>query len=93
MFATARWASFVSRSGVGLAVATIQNFIHTMPVGVLPGQTSGRRVPLIYGQPYGRLPYGRFPDSFFFPFLEIFLSFSEKNKFKQFFYESKKFSK
>ena len=26
-----------------------------------------QRVPLIYGQPYGRLPYGRFPDSIFFP--------------------------
>ena len=45
----------------------------------------GWRVPLIYGQPYGRLPYGRFPDSIFFTFLENFLSFSEKNKFRHFF--------
>ena len=39
---------------------------------------------LIYGQSYGRLPYGRFSDSFF-SFLEKNLSFSEKNKFRYFF--------
>ena len=50
------------------------------------------RVPLIYGHPYGRLPYGRFSDNTFFPFLETFLSFSEKNKFRHFFYEAKKIS-
>ena len=38
------------------------------------------RVSLIYGQPYGRLLYGRSPDCFFFPFLEFFLSFSDFRK-------------
>ena len=36
---------------------------------------------IIYGQPYGRLPYGRFPDIIFFPFLEFFLSFSDFRNF------------
>ena len=58
----------------------------------LLGLGAPRRVPLIYGQPYGKLPYSRFPDSIFFPFLEIFLSFSEKNKFRHFFMSQNNFS-
>ena len=39
------------------------------------------RVWLFYGQPYGRSPYGRFSDSNAFPFLVIFLSFSDFRNF------------
>ena len=39
------------------------------------------RVWLFYGQPYGRSPYGRFSDSNSFPFLVIFLSFSDFRNF------------
>jgi len=49
------------------------------------------RVLIIYGQPYGRLRTVDFPTAFFFLFLEIFLSFSEKNKFRHFFMSQKKF--
>ena len=57
-------------------------------------QTARRaRVLIVYGQLYGRLPYGRFSDCTFFSFLEIFLSFSEKNKFRHFFMSQNNFSK
>jgi len=52
---------------------------------------AAERATLIYGQPYGRLPYGRFFDNIFFLFLEFFLSFSEKNKFRHFFMSQKNF--
>ena len=47
------------------------------------------RAPLIYGQPHGGVPCGRFSDRLFFFILVSFLSFSD---FKKFFQE-KKFEK
>ena len=51
--------------------------------GALTGHCSHAhpRVWLFYGQPYGRSPYGRFSDSNSFPFLVIFLSFSDFRNF------------
>ena len=46
---------------------------------------------LVYGQPYGRLPYGRFSDSNFFLFIEIFYRFLRKIN-SDIFYESNNFS-